>query len=1173
MPGRTINRIHEGRSRKRSRGRLPDDDGSDSTSDRPRNGMDRSQNGVKRARVSDIEAHDLRQRTPSSSSADDEETSGPEDDRVGSPANITYENMRDKNFEHLTHEEEDDLRATQLLRFRPNRLGDNQISDNGIIERITCVNFMCHERLTCDLGPLLNFIVGENGSGKSAILTAITICLGGKASSTNRGGSLKSFIKEGRDRAVLAVQIKNQGQGAYRPDVYGDAIVVERHFTKAGQSGFKVKSATNRIISTKKAEVDEIVEYFCLQVDNPLNVLSQDNARQFLNSSSAAQKYKFFIEGVQLQQLDNDYRLIAESLEQNESKVPEQEERVKLAKRECEEAQRLKEIYESNEQLRLQHRNLGNQLAWSQVDEQEHELELREKYVTETATRIAEAHASVQEKEETLASGEDAIGRCERNIQDAKDAESDHRLKTEEAGEVAQEKGRELQALHVDERDAHSAARAEKVNVKELEQKIAEEQQRLEEATGDAPIRKREELEAAKTRLGQMEEQSAKLRGQDPDQQAKIKQAKDNLARIMDAKQKKAEEIRQAKAAIARLEESRSSVYAAYEPKVPTLIKNIAGEKRFQSQPVGPIGAHVHLLKPEWSSILEGFLGKNLNAFVVGSVHDQKILANMMRQLGIRNCPVMIGGQLPLDLRGKEPDEQFDTILRVLKFDNDMVRNQLIINSAVEQVILVPKRADAQEIMFRGPPPSNVKACLCNHDSKRGHGLRLTNNRGNISTQPVDPRLNAAPRMKADSMSQVAFLRDSIRQLENEFAEIESDRQIRYQQHQACIRDWDKHKKEQDVLKRHMNKCEVEISHKAAELDQFDGVDGRLRGLQEQLEEAKRKAEHFAHQYAEIRVKKELKKEDLDQAKDDFRQLGLELKDLEARTAKAETKLKQVQGGYQITLTELNEAFAMVQQAKATHDRAQEKRDRQAARVQDYTHEAEKCHSVRLRIPEGETSESLHKRHLALEKRINEQRKKHGMSEQQILERYKDSWQTYHRKARDLKSIRRVNQSFKQALNERLVKWRLFQRNIGAHSRANFRLLLSERGFRGRLVIDHGLRTLDIQVEPDRTEKIAGGRSTKTLSGGEKSFSSICLLLSIWEAMGSPLRCLDEFDVFMDNVNRAISTNMLIDTARRSVNRQYIFITPNAIEGGKQYDKDVKIIRLSDPRQRTLTLT
>jgi hypothetical protein len=64
-------------------------------------------------------------------------------------------------------------------------------------------------------------------------------------------------------------------------------------------------------------------------------------------------------------------------------------------------------------------------------------------------------------------------------------------------------------------------------------------------------------------------------------------------------------------------------------------------------------------------------------------------------------------------------------------------------------------------------------------------------------------------------------------------------------------------------------------------------------------------------------------------------------------------------------------------------------------------------------------------------------------------------------------------------------------------------------------------------------------------------------LLAIWEAMSSPLRCLDEFDVFMDNVNRAISTNMLVSclghvrgvvadiaqitAGRRSVNRGIAF--------------------------------
>lgn len=101
----------------------------------------------------------------------------------------------------LDDEDELELRATQIIQEKYSFASDepNVPADHGIIERVECYNFMCHEHFYIELGPLINFIVGKNGSGKSAILTAITLCLGGKASATNRGQSLKNFIKEGKE--------------------------------------------------------------------------------------------------------------------------------------------------------------------------------------------------------------------------------------------------------------------------------------------------------------------------------------------------------------------------------------------------------------------------------------------------------------------------------------------------------------------------------------------------------------------------------------------------------------------------------------------------------------------------------------------------------------------------------------------------------------------------------------------------------------------------------------------------------------------------------------------------------------------------------------------------------------------------------------------------------------
>ena len=172
--------------------------------------------------------------------------------------------------------------------------------------------------------------------------------------------------------ATIVVRIKNQGEGAYLPDDYGNSIIVERHFSKTGTSGFKIKAANGRIVSTKKVDLDSITDYFNMQIENPMNVLSQDMARQFLSSSSPVEKYKFFIRGVQLEQLDQDYRLIEEFVDQIEEKIEGRGADIKTLENRSNLAKERLELSDRQESLREKIRNLRSQMAWAQVEEQEH---------------------------------------------------------------------------------------------------------------------------------------------------------------------------------------------------------------------------------------------------------------------------------------------------------------------------------------------------------------------------------------------------------------------------------------------------------------------------------------------------------------------------------------------------------------------------------------------------------------------------------------------------------------------------------------------------------------------------------------------------------------------------------------------------------------------------------
>lgn len=81
-----------------------------------------------------------------------------------------------------------------------------------------------------------------SSGGKSAIMTGIVVALGGKARSTERGSSLKQFIRTGANSSTVVVHLRNRGSEAYKPEEYGDTIICERTIRNDGTSCYKIKS-------------------------------------------------------------------------------------------------------------------------------------------------------------------------------------------------------------------------------------------------------------------------------------------------------------------------------------------------------------------------------------------------------------------------------------------------------------------------------------------------------------------------------------------------------------------------------------------------------------------------------------------------------------------------------------------------------------------------------------------------------------------------------------------------------------------------------------------------------------------------------------------------------------------------------------------------------------------
>ncbi|ORY46464.1 P-loop containing nucleoside triphosphate hydrolase protein [Rhizoclosmatium globosum] len=166
----------------------------------------------------------------------------------------------------------------------------------GSICLIRLTNFVTYNKVEFRPGPNLNMVIGwawsenwctkllklhtatpssnarPNGTGKSTIVCAIALGLGGKPEILGRAKELKEFVKKNQDQATIEIELKTDD----------GSILIERSFKhNSNNSSWKVDG---RVVTEKG--VREVIRDLNIQVDNLCQFLPQDRVSEFAQMSS-----------------------------------------------------------------------------------------------------------------------------------------------------------------------------------------------------------------------------------------------------------------------------------------------------------------------------------------------------------------------------------------------------------------------------------------------------------------------------------------------------------------------------------------------------------------------------------------------------------------------------------------------------------------------------------------------------------------------------------------------------------------------------------------------------------------------------------------------------------------------------------------------------------------------
>ncbi|KAL3792589.1 hypothetical protein HJC23_005559 [Cyclotella cryptica] len=1092
-------------------------------------------------------------------------------------------------------------------------------AEAGIIHEVYVENFMCHRKLTVQLCRNVNFIHGQNGSGKSAILAAIQVCLGANAKRTHRARNLKDLVRKeagvGCTGAKLRVTLLNRGSDGYQPEVYGDYITVERSISLGGgYNGFKLLDSTGKERSRNKKDLYAMLDQLNIQVDNPVAVLDQEEAKKFLTGKEE-DKYQFFTKATELERLDRTYASIQDNIEEQKeardralSALEGTRENAKRLKKEWEQFQELDKLEAECQQARAM-------CGWAIHAEFSQELEAELKSRAKLQKNLEKRQGELREAEDAVNVTDDeeiaAKNRLQELIVESTDA-ANYKIQLEQelkrATQPLKQKEREHQII---EKELASA----KKRLKSAQFRLEKARKEVIESAGNAAeeervrTRKIAQLESdiahGKPKLDPLKERIAdelrRYQEMEPEEGQK-KEVREATERQLHAVQRKVKDLQNEAG-------GGDKSLAVFGPKCKAmheLVQKAIKSKQFKGPVAGPVGMYLKIQngKEKYAKIAEVAIGPgHLDRFIVTDKYDMELMKKFRKNIGCspRDCSIY---QIhPRATKEKystpAPPEGVETVTSVLSIENVMAFNYLVDNCKIDESALADSKEDSERALLvsdssgRESIRGKVKKVFFmpngdHWEAKGGSRMMVSHDRPLKQTIGVD-------RSRAIDAGKI-----EIRGLEQELARNRKEEEAVKDALLELRKAWNHSRKEYQSLQKKIKDKEADLGNLKAEAETSEEVptidtsemEADIHEAEEALEDIKKRETSILEEIDALHPTVEEHKRRLDEVA--ARNVKV-MDDLE----EAEHKVEDIVKGRNRREENVEKLRVKVQQCEETLRQQQVLIDNHEEKVSKALHGARRMHFFYVREknkldcggdaeggdeeanrePTDEELEEIEpvcpekdSKHykaklVAKQKKIETERSRRSITELDpavAREKYLRAKQDLDSKMEQINAIDQATTALEIDLRERKKRWRQFRSHIAQMTNLSFDEFLGKKGSSGVIEFDHDHGRLNLIVQKDQNDQGSQTKDVKALSGGERSFTTLALLLAIGESLETPFRVMDEFDVFLDPLARKIALKTLITTAKEMEHRQFIFITPQDLSSLKT-DPKLKIFQMRPP--------